>query len=896
MDFKTISTEQSAFQCLDQCRKENHRLTPDELLDLGQGLSSSFFQGVQGVFGAIRFVKDAVHNYFSNRAVEVIQKYNWSIVTERFHPNKEEEGMLRNLLPIKELLLDGSESFKDIEKRHNYYSFCQKLRSNDPNEVHWLHSLSEFGDIEWELEILLENENFHCIENLNEQYSENKDWLSHKAFGMLVKKTLGDRQLSQLNDEDVKKISESIDFCNTQPFLQGKLEGRPEFIEVLPEIVKKFTEQLDQYAARSHNPRAFMKYCEEKSDLFGASPEEVSKNLGRAFEEFHKEQFERFMKESQILLPKLEKYGLKTYMQGLLKGLPLNGPSSRKVLEFPFTPSRLQAKINRLEGIYLKFNPVVPQKDYFVFVQKEIKKLLDEKVPLEEAFDRVAHNMENFILCLPYIISPKDTDDVKKLYEFYSDVTSKGLYNSEIISKALQKLIEKKGISKVVGGAIGGLGSRLSLTFLSDEEKEFITLCFSYHAQKIAKEECTKRGINYSSTIQNTMDEVVSLFANRDVVPNKESIAYLSDFFRFVAQLGLDNHPASSIQKVLSLKKKSFCNLDVESIKDQKLKPLAFSLKKTISDEVALDAKKAQGPEKKFEDIGSAIQNNPTRLISTLGSAFIEQLLPEHSPKQKKQIAEAIDSFAPIINPLLSESDFVKDLNDRPSFKMMISSIFAGASGLSKEILNPLLEVLKIFVKEQIVLESKSGIEGPIQWLVSNITEANALFRKAKKEGTKLEDLEIPKIQKWLLLGLHDLSEKKSLISTLSSAVPSFIQSTAGVTGFLSGKAIGLYVWYILKDNTDLTNEEKSNMRNGAETLANILLPIVPKIKENHNLDLYTQFIKDIDSIVRSDTPADGHEIVEKLQAVMAHFLDEELDHYKDPVYAALQNVPSLLD
>jgi len=92
-----------------------------------------------------------------------------------------------------------------------------------------------------------------------------------------------------------------------------------------------------------------------------------------------------------------------------------------------------------------------------------------------------------------------------------------------------------------------------------------------------------------------------------------------------------------------------------------------------------------------------------------------------------------------------------------------------------------------------------------------------------------------------------------------------------------------------------LTSQEKDEMSTSASSLVQMILPVIPKLKEKHDLKVYTAFIQDLNNLVRSDREITGEEVTEKIKGIVSHFLDNELDQYNEPIYAAIQTLPKAL-
>ena len=896
MDLQSIHTEADAFTCFDSWLKTDHNITEAELVTIGKGLSGKFIQSIEGVFSSLGFVNNAVKNYFSNRAIEVIQKYNWQVVNDHFHPKKEEENTLKNMIPSQSLLLSNSDKYKEIQKWHNYYSIKQEVDSlrKEGKESQWLESLAQFGDIEWELEELVEGESFSCINDLNQICKENKTWLTQTDFGLLVKSRMADRPLKEITPEDVKSIRETIEFFNSNDFLIEKLSDG-QFSGVLHIIYEKLKTLFSEIKPSS-NKEAFIQFCKERDHLFGNSPKEVGEALDESYQAFHKERLDFLTNKSNLLINSLTKYKLDSLVRDPLNQHLKNANLTQKVQTFPIDPEKLLAKLLSLEESYNKFASLGMKDTFTLLVHEEVKKIISNKTPLETAIDRVSKKMEAFTICLPEKITPKQMEKIVKLYEFYTDVVNKNIYSPEVVVKALKELIEKQGLEKVVGGAIGGLGSRLSMTFFSDEEKEFLKVCFKLQAQQIAEEAYANKKIPMGEDIQKLSDEIVSLFIHTDVLTKKNSLIYFSHLIAFAAELSIQKYPISSIKLAISLKKQELHQLDLEKINNQTQPQLSDRLKQEIKAEVVKHAEKHLSPTKNFENLAIAVQNDPIRLVSTLGSAFIEKILPNSSIESQREISQALQSFAPILNPLMKDSKFIKDLQEKPKDQTILNILLSLLSNVSRDALDPAVGLVKTLVKEQIRYKSDTGMEGPIQSLVNNILEANELYRKTKGKQVNFEELPIPALQKWLLTGLQDLSEKSPWISTLGRMVPNFIQETSAFTGFIGGKVLQAVTSYLLWGSEEITSEEKEKIVKSVDTLAKVLLPILPELKKNHDIEFYSNFINKLNAMVHSDKPIEGEEVAEKIKAVLTHFLDKELDYYKEPLHAALKSIPQILD
>ncbi len=72
-------------------------------------------------------------------------------------------------------------------------------------------------------------------------------------------------------------------------------------------------------------------------------------------------------------------------------------------------------------------------------------------------------------------------------------------------------------------------------------------------------------------------------------------------------------------------------------------------------------------------------------------------------------------------------------------------------------------------------------------------------------------------------------------------------------------------------------------------------MPIIPELKKKHKLEEYTKFIQEFNALIHRDEPITGEEVVACFKPITSHFLNNELDQYKEPIYGALQSIPNAL-
>ena len=476
--------------------------------------------------------------------------------------------------------------------------------------------------------------------------------------------------------------------------------------------------------------------------------------------------------------------------------------------------------------------------------------------------------------------------DAERLYEFYDRVVDKHVYSPEILGQALKYEIENKKLDTLMDSLFPRatfefLGSKkhieadpLDLFFESAGKQELLSSSFKLQTREMVGQMFGGRNTTFDH--EKFADQLSDLFKNKNVLLSKKSLDSATVFISFAASLAVQGYPIPLIMKELGAKKANFSDYDLKKM-DGELDPLVLNnIEVNIQKETERELIKTGS---KKDSVSDLFKRDPTALISNVGSTFIEHLFSGNLNLGKDEIQKGINSFAPILNPLLA--DFLDDNEG------IANGVVNGLIRTTPETLSMALQIPKAIAKDQIVFDKSK--KDMFQSVIQTVLDANEKYRRSKENKREIKKSELLPKEEWLLFGLNDLSKGAPFIETLST------MGSGLVGGFIAGKIINNVVSSFLNGMPNLTSQEKDEMSTSASSLVQMILPVIPKLKEKHDLKVYTAFIQDLNNLVRSDREITGEEVTEKIKGIVSHFLDNELDQYNEPIYAAIQTLPKAL-
>lgn len=322
----------------------------------------------------------------------------------------------------------------------------------------------------------------------------------------------------------------------------------------------------------------------------------------------------------------------------------------------------------------------------------------------------------------------------------------------------------------------------------------------------------------------------------------------------------------------------------------------------------------------------SRLHQDPFSIVETLLPGFLADVAQD--PKVKDELKEALKLIAPFANELILSEDVKEYLNKKEKNIEGKANFIKGLLGSTKG--TDIITVLALVIN--IIKANINNPTGFVHEMVKTITDANLNYQKSKnlsnqltpalqKEFDQLSPMQLragvgkefltereryidslSPIQKWLLDGLPNLAKKTPFFNTLANVGFSFLDTGVGqwLGGAIGGRAIKTQIIKLI-DNSPLSDEQKKywkeneNLMRGVEKLVNVLIPIIPKIKANHDLNFYSAAVRNINELVHQDMPIQPEKVTEELSRVITHFLDEDLMKYRDPLVFTLQEVPSIL-
>lgn len=894
-------TEVSLFNQLESLQAANASLDRNDLIHFGEELSSPFFKLIKTVFGGMEWVSKALDNRFYDRAVTVIKQHNWEVVNDTFKiKNGSENPVLEKLVPSNIVLLPKTPQFQAIQKFYDDETLkaevnnMKNLDSKDrlkASQDHWLEAFSP--NLKNDLETLLEG-NTSSIHQLNRLMKDQK--LSQFTFGNLVKDVIGETPLKEITKDQMQSVTNVIKFFNEHQFLLEKLPGE-NFAQVY---------ELLESTGKPEDKMAFLEFFKGKEIIKSL---DIKTTIQETQKEFKAFQYEKLKNEA---------------FAGLLQDYPTISKENADELRLLYddrldkTKNDPNTVIKNLKdqigknGLEDTLNSLRLKKEITdIEVFNDLDRVGDEiSNAFDKAGDQISDAFKKWTASLKndspsdILVKNQKADfkawlknekipekDATRLYEFYDRLVDKNVYSPKIIGEALKMHLQGKDLKKTMDDLFPRTSTDwfgiieadpLDVFYKSDGKKALLEACFKLEAREIVKQAMIGQNVD-QQTMEQFADQFSSIFENSNQLIKKEALLGSAKLMAFAAILAT-KYPRDIVIKEFQAKQANFYNYDLEDI-DSNLDPLILS---RIEENVRANAEKElfkTGAKK--DDVASLARRNPTLLIGTVAANFIEKLFSDDSKVDKAIIQQSINAFSPLLNPIILNSKALdNDLIINGTANMLIKT--------KQETIGKVLELPKAIIKDQIVFD-ESGKGDFFYTMVQTIVDANEIFRTAKENKTDLKTLKLKPIQKWLLFSLQDLSNGMPFVETINSIVPSAIVKTGIVAEYFAGKVAASLTASLLEDNYDLTYEEKEKMAEGASALAKTILPIIPKLKEKHNVERYTAFIKDLNSLVHSEKPITGEEVAEKIKGIVDHFLDKEIDQYNTPIYAAIQSIPTLL-
>jgi len=832
----TSGSEANLFAQLEVVQSKTSQINRLVLISFGEQNSGALLKLIKKIFkllGSITLV-DNIDNRFYNRAVVVIKKHNFEIVMKEFHiKNAEKDPVLLKLVPSEILLLPNTTQYKAIKKLHDDESLKVEI------------SLIKKAPKSW---ITIPQPQNHWLDTFTYDLQQDiQALLKGDSSKIHQLNEMKKQNHTLISDEDfgllVRDVIKETTIKNVTKTQVESVKDIIDFFNQNQFIVKKLGNQLSSNQMEVYN---------------------LLEGQINSYDETEKLNFLKFIESEEFV-------------------------AQQNVLE------TLKEVIKNFDSIKIqnlrKTDPVAQREDFKIWLKEQ--KFLDA--------------------------------DAIRLYNFFERLADKNIYSPKVIAEALQLQISMKPIATLMDelfprkhlnfDPLGWFGGNktiveadpLDLFFQSAGKQELLKACFKIETREIVKKET--EGTLTTEESEKFGNELSDLFKNSHLLLGQDSLSSARGLITFAAILSSRATP-SIIMKELQAKNKYFNEFDLEKLAESnKLQPLIL---KRIEETLVKKAKV------KDQDIAAAISKNPTLLMSTVVSTFIEKLFPKTSKLETGKIQKAISTFAPLLNPIFAKSFIQTFLDNNPNLSdeqkkslreiagtlsnamatdqnLIINEVINGLLNTTLSTLDVALELPKKIVKDQLVF--KDSNEGnAFHTLIKTIVDTNEIYRMALETKTDLKTLPLPPTEKWLLVGLEDLSKGVPLVNSLTTMIPSFIVNTGGVTEYFAGKIIKNLTASFLADNKEMTLKEREEMAEAASDLAKIILPIIPEIKNKHNLAIYTQFIEDLNSLVHSKAPITGDEVTAKIKGITDHFLDNELKQYYEPIYEAIQSIPTILD
>lgn len=186
-------------------------------------------------------------------------------------------------------------------------------------------------------------------------------------------------------------------------------------------------------------------------------------------------------------------------------------------------------------------------------------------------------------------------------------------------------------------------------------------------------------------------------------------------------------------------------------------------------------------------------------------------------------------------------------------------------------------------------------VGGAMSQVVQGIVEANKLHCDAKRNKKSLKDMEMTDGQRWLLFDLEELSSKVSWANKLQG-LAGFVEGLGVVGEWVVKSILKKVIEGNLKSNESLSTAQKNAIIENVDKLVPILIPMLTNLLKKHDLAYYAKFFEELNNMVHKDKPVDAQEVAEKLQEFVSHFLDNEFDQYKEPLFEVLASLPNLIE
>jgi len=867
-------------------------LPEEELRKAGEEKASAIIKWAKQFFIRIEFIRVRIDNYFIKRGIIIVKTYNVTFIKQHFTmaPREAKEFRKSVRIPDRVILFAESTHYQKIQIWHDYYTLQNEIKANikDPAiKTHWILKFEKATS----LKSLFSDKGTQspAITQLNDLFKKcqaiNPNWLTHKKFAFLVTKVIGDRdigsttgeQLSLLqkavemaskskSHEDIlfnallalkEKDADALNFYVQYGFLleaqqillkdNHTVEG---FTNNLIEVKRVFEEQMQAF----ENPTDREEYaalCKDPaSKILGDSLEgsvETLKNQGRQL--FYISQFTTYFNGlASRCGPELSDQLRNRFVmaKGVSNGVvDFKTLPTYKILEQldeQFSLAQQLGKQDDLNNFIKKFsqnltaNPEASiekiwkasEKDWKI-VETNLKNALEDRnkaeIKQKETMDTLTEGSGNLLalgrwakqfstpekpdsiaqakafideLGVEYLtdsLPGKDTEksnDIKKLYSFYTDVLGKKGYQPALLARALHALIKAGQFHQVVDE----LGKSLSITFLNATEKKLINVIYP----KIAL---------------------------------------------------------------------------IEAQKARKAKKEARRIQQNT-----------------FSDL---LKTNPFSLAEKLLPVIIGKLLPE-SDREKLvvQLESALHILGPYVNPLIAsekfsdlQSEFIDSLYDALSDTIEITSNEQRAFviGKIKRFLNKLFGI--------------SINQKGLGMLVANgIVEANDAYITTEKMTNKEEMEKLSPLQEALLVHLPKLATASPFAEGVVSIGASLLGG--GLAQWIGGKVVKKLIFAYI-DNSDLSDKQKTEYKNNTElmdavaSVLGVVLSVIPRLKEKHDLSFYSQAIVAFNAMVHSELPVDEDQAADKVKEVVKHILDKDFAHYEGPILAAVAELPKLV-
>lgn len=905
---------------LDQYRAAGMELTDKELIEIGEESSGGFYKFVKAAFGFIKPIETAVNEHYIKNAVELIKQQNLTDVVigkifkeANFNATDDEMQLVQQMVPDSKLLLETNadyEKIKDWTILHALQHEIADLGFNAPND-HWMnHFFYKRDDLS----------NFLASEQLPPVIFElnalmKKEDLSQADFANVLREALKDRPLSEVKAEDLKSLEKTLEYLQKE-FKKGKPSGfKPDFLHSIVQAVPPVLH--DKVGSIATSKLKFQELGAE--DTFN----ELLKGAVRDVTTF------------PDFVAKMNSF---TNLPGQVKGSEV-----KDLYNFYISGDVDPAKVKSLEGLQTSRN------EYNVSLSKKARDIFSDdkaEAKLNALIDpvNVLANIENIQkLEFKSWLSKQGfkPEDEARINKFYENVLDEKIYDAKVLANALKVKIEEKKSPRA-------FMDEVFPTFLGMESDPADVIMRKPSLMSKGKlailEQCFKE--NAKEAVRNVYGEniplqtdVVSLFKKTNILPEKEAYSMVSDLFTMVAILEKEGHSSEIIMKEVKARQADFYGFDVDKMNEERgeLQPVVLQrIAENVKKESELEAVRLN---RMANSSYNAIKRDPNALISAAASTFIVKLFPDNAKIDEDKIKKAVVALGPIINPMIKEGlskadpEFINSTVDilKETNEALLGSVLTLGKTAAKEFIAFDTEkqgfVRSVVVKnmdevpsiveeaerkgfKSVITHEPSGAivisftsANPIANLVNTVVSANEAYRKAKLENVDLKKADdayfeknhISAFEKWLLVGLGELSEGVPMINTLANRIPNFIQGTGVFTEKIAGIVAEKVVASFLEGNQNLTKDEKKNLAEGAKALAEVLLPIIPELKNKHNIEMYTKFIQDFNALIHSDKPITGEMVVDVMKPITTHFLNNELDQYKEPLFAAMQSIPNAL-